>query len=87
MSISRHDINPKKGITGNFFMLRGTLKGLFRFGLLYRSHINERLTSANVIKTPRLVMFAINSMSPKKMKSIEKIMVVNIAVQGVFVFL
>ena len=68
-------------------MLRGTLKGLFSPGSLYLSQISERLTNANVMKTPRLVMFATNSMSPKKMKGNEEVKKQNMAIQGVLVLL
>ena len=80
VSISKQDIRPKNGITGNFLMFRGTLKGLFRFGFLYRRYIKDKLTRANVIKTPRLVMFATSSISPINMKNMENTITANMAV-------
>ena len=80
VSISKQDIRPKNGITGNFLMFRGTLKGLFRFGFLYRRYISDKLTRANVIKTPRLVMFATSSMSPINMKNMENTITASMAV-------
>ena len=85
VTISKQDINPKKDIIGNFPMLMGTLKGLSNSGFLYLNHISERLTSANVMKTPKLVIPATNCMSPIKIKTIEKTIIQKIAIHGVLV--
>ena len=66
-----HDVKPRKGITGNFPILNGTLNGLSSLGLLYLNHINEKFTDAKIAKAAKFVMPAINRMSPSVVKIID----------------
>lgn len=78
-----HDINPRKGITGNLPMLSGTLKGLSASGCLYLNHINERFTKAKMAKAAKFITPATNLISPSRAKIIDGKVTVAIAIHEV----
>ena len=53
-------------------MFMGVLKGLFHSGFRYLSQMADKFTDAKVMKVPKFVMPATNSMFPSRTKEAAK---------------
>ena len=67
---------------GNFPMVTGVLKGLLHSGFRYLNQMADKFTGAKVMKVPKFVMPATNSMLPNRTKEAAKTIAVVIATHG-----
>jgi hypothetical protein len=81
-------IRPKPARIGNFLNSMGDLKGRARADCLNRSQISDKLTKVNATKMPKTERLANMTILPRESDtaSIEKIIIVKTAIQGVLRF-
>jgi len=80
-SIKKQSRIPRRDGMGKFLKFRGTLNFLRMLCLLNR--ITARLTAMNAVKVEKVAKDAVETISPKNRKRIEKVATRIIAVHGV----